>query len=101
MGGIVQWPLYSLQWDFWLGAVTPSHRSVYIPVHEDGESSGNTAKNSSAKSIILAAMGFLARRRDDEPPECTQQYMRMASLAATPPKIQVRRVYLVETLALQ
>ena len=41
---------YSQQSDFWLGAAKTSNRSVYT-IHEDCESSGNTDKNSIAKSI--------------------------------------------------
>ena len=40
---------YSQQWDFWQGATKMSNRNVF-KIHEDCELSGNTAKNSSAKS---------------------------------------------------
>lgn len=43
---------------------------------------------------ILKAIGFSARRKRNEQPECTKVYMRIASEFATQPKIQVRRVYL-------
>ncbi len=42
--------LYSQQWDFRQGAVKMSNRNVY-GIHEDCETSGNTAENLSAKSI--------------------------------------------------
>ena len=44
--------IYSQQWDFWQGAAKMSNRSV-SNLHEDCELSGNTDKNSSAKSIWI------------------------------------------------
>ena len=45
---------YSQQWSFCLGAMKMSNRNVF-KIHEDCELSGNTDKNSSAKSIRLLA----------------------------------------------
>ncbi len=45
-----EWALYSQQWNSRQGAAKMKPPEC-IPIHEDGELSGNTAENSSAKSI--------------------------------------------------